>query len=82
MSSQVIPPAPEYRFASDNNATVHPVVMEALNQANAADATAYGDDPWTAQACSAFSELFGQQVERDFQTFDNLPSHFNLLTTP
>ena len=63
MSSQVIPPAPEYRFASDNNATVHPVVMEALNQANAAHATAYGDDPWTAQACSAFSELFGQQVE-------------------
>ena len=63
MSSHVIPPAPEYRFASDNNATVHPVVMEALNQANAAHATAYGDDPWTAQACSAFSDLFGQQVE-------------------
>ena len=63
MSSPVIPPAPEHRFASDNNATVHPVVMEALNRANAAHATAYGDDPWTAQARSAFSELFGQQVE-------------------
>lgn len=50
--------APRF-FASDNTATVHPAVMNALQQANAGHAVAYGDDPWTAQATQAIQSLFG-----------------------
>ena len=56
------PPAPERRFASDNNAAVHPLILESLERANRGHAVAYGDDPWTAAADEAFNELFGQQV--------------------
>lgn len=37
-------------FASDNNSGVHPLVMEALNQANQDHAVGYGDDAWTEEA--------------------------------
>ena len=37
-------------FASDNNSGVHPLVMEALNQANQDHAVGYGDDVWTEEA--------------------------------
>lgn len=53
-----MPLAPERRFASDNNAAVHPAVMRALEAANVGHATAYGDDPWTARAERDFDELF------------------------
>jgi threonine aldolase len=61
-SSSLTPPAPDRRFASDNNAAVHPLVLEAIDRANRGHAVAYGDDPWTAQAEADFNELFGQQV--------------------
>ncbi|CAB4711670.1 unannotated protein [freshwater metagenome] len=61
-TSSGIPPAPERRFASDNNAAVHPLILESLERANRGHAVAYGDDPWTASAEEAFNELFGQQV--------------------
>ncbi len=57
-----IPPAPARRFASDNNAAVHPLILESLERANRGHAVAYGDDPWTASAEEAFNDLFGQQV--------------------
>ena len=61
-TSSGIPSAPERRFASDNNAAVHPLILESLERANRGHAVAYGDDPWTASAGAAFNELFGQQV--------------------
>ncbi|NDD96939.1 MAG: threonine aldolase, partial [Actinobacteria bacterium] len=54
----VVPVAPLHRFASDNNAAVHPRVMEALAEANHGHAVAYGDDPWTERAVADFDELF------------------------
>jgi len=61
-TSSGIPSAPVRRFASDNNAAVHPLVLESLERANRGHAVAYGDDPWTAAAEESFNELFGQQV--------------------
>ena len=56
------PTAPERRFASDNNAAVHPSVLDAIAASNVGHATAYGDDPWTARAEDMFRELFGRDV--------------------
>ena len=58
-SSSLVPPSPERRFASDNNAAVHPLILESLERANRGHAVAYGDDPWTAEAENAFNDLFG-----------------------
>lgn len=58
-----MPSPPARRFASDNNAPVHPRVLEALERANAGHAVAYGDDPWTAEASDRFDDLFGRHVE-------------------
>ncbi|MFM8483552.1 MAG: threonine aldolase family protein [Actinomycetota bacterium] len=59
----VVPLAPPERFfASDNNAGVHPAVMEALQAANRGHAVAYWDDPWTAHLETMFDELFGRRT--------------------
>jgi threonine aldolase len=50
-------------FASDNNAGVHPRVMDALAAANAGHVVAYGDDPFTEQARARFREHFGEESE-------------------
>ena len=50
-------------FASDNNAGVHPRVMEALRVANEGHVVAYGDDAYTEAAVEKFREQFGEQVE-------------------
>lgn len=57
-----LPPCPDRRFASDNNASVHPSILEAIARSNVGHATAYGDDPWTAAAERAFCSLFGRDV--------------------
>jgi threonine aldolase len=54
---------PSRSFASDNNAGVHPEVMEAISRANHGHAVGYGDDPYTASARLKFEEQFGQGVE-------------------
>lgn len=36
-------------FASDNNSSVHPRIMEALMKTNNGHALGYGDDPWTEE---------------------------------
>ncbi|MCU1396300.1 MAG: L-threonine aldolase [Ilumatobacteraceae bacterium] len=56
-------PAPARAFASDNAAGVHPSVMDALVEANAGHALAYGDDPWTAATNAHMRELFGPSAE-------------------
>lgn len=50
-------------FASDNNAGVHPSVMEAIAAANDGHVIAYGDDPYTARATKKFREQFGKDTE-------------------
>jgi threonine aldolase len=50
-------------FGSDNHTGMHPAVMEAIIQANAGDAVAYGADPWTERATESLKELFGSQGE-------------------
>ncbi|MBU8913536.1 MAG: low specificity L-threonine aldolase [Spirochaetales bacterium] len=50
-------------FASDNSATVHPAIMEALSEANRGHAIAYGEDEWTEKANRVFRDLFGRRAE-------------------
>lgn len=50
------------RFFSDNAATVHPTVMEALVAANQVD-TAYDGDAFSQSLDAAFSDLFETQCE-------------------
>src|SRR5947209_5190124 len=50
-------------FASDNNAGVHPRVMDALRSAGRGHVLAYGDDPYTEAAVAKFREQFGAAAE-------------------
>lgn len=50
-------------FASDNNAGVHPEILEAITRANEGHVVAYGDDPYTDHAIRVFKKHFGKQVE-------------------
>jgi threonine aldolase len=54
---------PTRSFASDNNAVVHPEVLEAIRHANEGHAVGYGDDPHTESAVGKFREQFGADVE-------------------
>ena len=54
---------PSRSFASDNNAVVHPEVMEAIARVNQGHAVGYGDDPDTESAVRKFREHFGDNVE-------------------
>jgi threonine aldolase len=49
-------------FASDNNAVVHPEVLEAIRRANEGHVVGYGDDPYTESAVAKFREQFGTDV--------------------
>jgi threonine aldolase len=50
-------------FASDNNAGVHPQILEALASANSGHVVAYGDDSHTEAAIQKFREHFGKNVD-------------------
>lgn len=54
---------PARSFASDNNAGVHPEVLEAISAANVGHTVGYGDDPYTASAVRKFEEHFGSGIE-------------------
>ena len=56
-------------FASDNNAGVHPEILDALARANRGHVTAYGDDEYTRSAIKKFEEHFGPDIEV-FLTFN------------
>ncbi len=49
-------------FASDNIAGIHPVMLQAIQEANSGHAIAYGDDEYTRRAESIFREHFGPQA--------------------
>jgi threonine aldolase len=49
-------------FASDNNAGVHPEILEAIVRANQGHVVAYGDDPYTRSAVKKFEEHFGPEI--------------------
>jgi threonine aldolase len=54
---------PTRNFASDNNAGVHPEVLEAIARANQGHVVAYGDDPYTRSAVAKFEEHFGAGID-------------------
>ncbi len=61
-----MPPAPNpptRNFASDNNAGVHPEVLEAIARANQGHVVAYGDDRYTRSAVAKFEEHFGSGID-------------------
>lgn len=53
---------PKRSFASDNNAGVHPEVIEAIKTANDGHVIAYGNDPITARATKLFQKHFGRDI--------------------
>ncbi|MDF1574424.1 MAG: low specificity L-threonine aldolase [Bacteroidales bacterium] len=53
-------------FASDNNAGVHPRILQALGEVNGGHVIAYGDDPYTEQAKAALRLVFGEEAEHFF----------------
>ena len=53
-------------FASDNNSGVHPLIMDAIREANDNHAVGYGDDPWTAAATQRINEVLGEEAEPFF----------------
>ena len=49
-------------FASDNNAGVHPEIIDALRAANEGHVKGYGNDPFTERATEIFQKHFGQDI--------------------
>jgi len=54
---------PTRGFASDNNAGVHPEIIDAIARANHGHVVAYGDDPYTRSAIAKFEEHFGAGIQ-------------------
>jgi threonine aldolase len=54
---------PARSFASDNNASIHPQILEAISSANHGHVVGYGDDPHTAAAVRKFKQHFGSDIE-------------------
>ena len=54
---------PTRSFASDNNAGVHPEILQAISAANVGHTIGYGDDPYTASAVRKFEEHFGSDIQ-------------------
>ena len=53
---------PRRSFASDNNAGVHPELIDAIKAANEGHVVAYGDDEITARAVKLFKKHFGRDI--------------------
>ncbi len=49
-------------FASDNNAGVHPAMLEAMASVNDGHVIAYGDDPYTSKAVSSIQSQLGEDT--------------------
>jgi threonine aldolase len=58
-----VPSKPTRSFASDNNAGVHPEILEAIAGANQGHVVAYGDDPYTQSAIKKFEEHLGPDID-------------------
>jgi threonine aldolase len=50
-------------FASDNNAGIHPKIMEAIMKANAGQASSYGTDEYSKRAVDLFKKHFGDEID-------------------
>lgn len=57
------PLKPSRSFASDNNAGVHPAILNAIAKANDGHVVAYGDDPFTSRAVKKFRDELGKDTE-------------------
>ncbi|HKG79721.1 MAG TPA: low specificity L-threonine aldolase [Pyrinomonadaceae bacterium] len=57
---------PKRSFASDNNAGIHPEMIEAIRAANDGHVLAYGGDPFTARAVKLFQKHFGRDISVNF----------------
>lgn len=71
-------------FASDNNSSVHPDVMQALVDANNGHALGYGDDIYTQEATELVKKLFARPCEALF-VFNGTGSNtmaLQLMTRP
>jgi threonine aldolase len=53
-------------FASDNNAGIHPAILDAIIEANTGHTLAYGDDPYTSKAKELLKHQFGDDTEAFF----------------
>jgi threonine aldolase len=54
---------PVRSFASDNNAGVHPKVLQAIAAANRGHVVGYGDDSYTEAAVRKFKQQFGSDID-------------------
>jgi threonine aldolase len=54
---------PVRSFASDNNAGVHPKMLQAIAGANRGHVVGYGDDAYTEAAVRKFKQHFGADIE-------------------
>src|SRR6267143_6735093 len=54
---------PSRSFASDNNAGVHPKILQAIERANRGHVIAYGDDLYTDAAVRKFREQLGNDID-------------------
>jgi threonine aldolase len=57
---------PSRGFASDNNAGIHPLLLESIANANKGHVVAYGDDIYTTEAVNALKKHFGDGIEAFF----------------
>jgi len=57
---------PKRSFASDNNAGIHPEMIEAIRAANDGHVLAYGGDPFTARAVELIQKHFGRDISVNF----------------
>jgi threonine aldolase len=55
--------SPARGFASDNSATIHPAVLEAIARANVGHAFGYGHDDYSSGIAARVAALFGDQAE-------------------
>lgn len=75
---------PARSFASDNNAGVHPKIIQAISAVNEGHNVGYGDDPYTKSALGKFREHFGRNTET-FVVFNGTAANvlsFAALTSP
>jgi threonine aldolase len=54
---------PARSFASDNNAAVHPKILQAIAAVNRGHTVGYGDDPYTQSAVDMFHQHFGRDAD-------------------
>jgi len=50
-------------FASDNNAGVHPEILQKMQEVNVGHVISYGDDPYTPKAIELFKKHFGKDID-------------------